>query len=158
MTTLSAERIGELVVEALERTAFVLVDIVDDKQAKELPPPSQHVRVQFSGAACGSIILSATEGFLLELASSILGVEASEVTSEKEGKDALGELSNIVGGSVILELGGEDRYIKYGLPSAINESDLPEDSERIVKCYFECEGELLVVTWQPLQNEQAAAA
>lgn len=158
MTNLTTDRIGELVVDALERTAFVLVDVVDDERVKELPPPSRHVRVQFSGAACGAIVLSATDGFLLELASSILGVEATEVTPEKEGKDALGELSNIVGGSVILELGGEDQYIKYGLPSAINESDLPEASEQIVKCYFECEGELLVVTWQPLQNEQAAAA
>lgn len=158
MTNLTTDRIGELVVDALERTAFVLVDVVDDERVKELPPPSRHVRVQFSGAACGAIVLSATDGFLVELASSILGVEATEVTPEKEGKDALGELSNIVGGSVILELGGEDQYIKYGLPSAINESDLPEASEQIVKCYFECEGELLVVTWQPLQNEQAAAA
>ena len=103
-------------------------------------------------------MLSATDGFLVELASSILGVEATEVDSDKEGKDALDELANIVGGSVILELGGEDQYIKYGLPSALDESDLPEVGEHTVKCYLECERELLVVTWQPFSKEQAAAA
>lgn len=158
MTDLTTDRIGELVVDALERTAFVLVDVVDDERVKELPPPRRHTRVQFSGASCGAIVLSATDGFLVELASSILGVEAAEVDSDKEGKDALDELANIVGGSVILELGGEDQYIKYGLPCAIDESDLPEDGEDTVKCYLECESELLVVTWQPFIDDQAAAA
>ena len=158
MTVLTPGRIGELVVVALERTAFVLVDVVDNDRVKELTPPKQHTRVEFSGAECGAIILSATDGFLIELASSILGVEASEVDSEQEGKDALSELANIVGGSVILELGGEDRYIKYGLPGEIEESDLPEVGEHTVKCYLECDSELLVVTWQPASSEQAAAA
>lgn len=158
MTVLTPGRIGELVVEALERTAFVLVDVVDGDRVKELSPPKRHTRVEFSGAACGAIVLSATDGFLIELASSILGVEASEVDSEQEGKDALSELANIVGGSVILELGGEDRYIKYGLPNEIDESDLPEVGEETVKCYLECDSELLVVTWQPFGKDQAAAA
>lgn len=158
MTVLTPLRIGELVVDALERTAFVLVDVVDEERVKELCPPNRHSRVQFSGAEFGTIVLSATDGFLVELASSILGVEATEVKPDNEGKDALCEMANIIGGSVILELGGEDQYIKYGLPCAIEESDLPEVGDDTVKCYLEYEGELLVVTWQHHGKEQADAA
>lgn len=158
MNELTEQRIGELVVDALERTAFVLVDIISQEDAKELPVPTNFTRVAFTGAANGSIILSATDGFLRELASSILGVDLDEVEPDVEGRDGLNELANIVGGSVILEMGGADSYIKYGLPCPIEQSQLPTFDNGTVMCHMECDGELLVVAWYPQENEQAKAA
>ena len=157
MTNVTNQRIGELVVDALERTAFVLVDILDESEAAELPAPTKFVKIAFSGAANGHVVLAATPGFTVELASSILGVEAEEVDPDKEGVDALSELANIVGGSIILELGGENQYIKYGLPTPINSEAAKSVLQNSITCYLECDGDLLSVSWNSA-SEQAAAA
>jgi len=48
MNNLNEENMAEFVVEALERTAFVLADIVDAEYAtQELPPPDRYARIAF---------------------------------------------------------------------------------------------------------------
>lgn len=158
MTSLTSERISELVVEALERTAFVLVDDVDVERAGELPSPTHCVKISFSGAATGDVFLAASEGFVVELASSILGVEPDEVDSAQEGADAISELTNIVGGSIILELGGDQNYIHYGLPMPIESDQLPDIADDTARCFLECDDELLTVFWIPIAEDVSAAA
>lgn len=158
MNELTSDRISQLVIDALERTAFVLVDIVDEERVAELSKPVRFSKVAFSGAANGQVVLSATDGFVCELASSILGVEPTDVKSDVEGLDALNELSNIVGGSIILDMGGEDHHIVYGLPTTIESSEVPGHCESTVRCYLECDEELLTVAWYPQSSEQAKAA
>ena len=158
MNNLTASRIGELVVEALERTAFLLADTIDEVEAAELPAATRFARITFSGAAEGSIVLSASEGFVQELASSLLGVEPDQVDPDNEGRDALNELANIVGGSVILQLGGAEKQYQYGLPRALAKEEVPKDSPGMIKCFVESEGELLSVGWLPHPGSSAAAA
>lgn len=158
MNNLNADRIGQLVVEALERTAFVLADPVPADYAESLPVPDRFSKVDFSGAAVGSVVLSASEGFVRELASSLLGVEPDEVEPDCDGQDALNELANIVGGSVILELGGAEKEYHYGLPCTMSPNEVPDDTPGTVRSYLEAEGELLCVAWTPQDAVNSAAA
>ncbi len=160
MNNLNEENMAEFVVEALERTAFVLADIVDAEYAtQELPPPDRYARIAFTGdAAQGDVILSASTGFVVELASSMLGVEPEQVNPEVEGRDALNELANIIGGSVITALGGEEKHYEYGLPSALTKGELPTFNDDTITCYIESECENLTISWVPRIDTSAAAA
>ena len=158
MIMLTSEKIAEFVIEALERTAFVLAETIDGEQAGSLPAPTKFSRIAYIGPTNGYIFLAASEGFLCELASSILGVEPEDVDPAIEGEDAITELANIVGGSVILEMGGEKCEYSLRLPELVEDSDLPESNSNIQVCFVESEGELLKVIWHPADSSAAAAA
>ncbi len=149
MNDLTPDRIGDLVVEALERTAFVLAETVEPDQLQTEFAPTRFACIAFTGVAVGSIVLSATDEFVAELASSLLGVEPEEITLEKEGVDALSELANIVGGSIIIDLGGEKEHYEYGLPLSLHADQLPEEPSGTLKTYLESESGMLCVAWLP---------
>jgi len=157
MNDLTNDRLGTLVVEALERTAFVLAETVEAEEAATFKP-TRHAIVSFKGAANGAVLLSGDDGFVSELASSILGVEPEDVDPTNEGKDALNELANIVGGSVILEFGGADQDYQYGLPTSLAQRDVPDDPPDAVRCFVEAECGILSVAWLPNVAGAKAAA
>ncbi len=158
MSQLMSQRIGELVIEALERTAFVLAETVDAGRAAELPKPIHFSRIVYTGPTQGEVHLAASDGFVRELASSILGVEPEEVDTETQGQDAIKELANIVGGSTILELGGADCKYSLRLPELLDGSSASEPGDNGAVCFIESEGELLKVVWHPMDSSQSAAA
>ena len=157
MNTLSSDRIGELVIEALERTAFVLAETVAPDELESGFQPRHFARVTFTGAAEGAVVLAADDAFVLELASSFLGVEPDDVDINVEGRDALNELANIVGGSVILEYDGAVRQYNYGLPEAITKDQLPPEADDAVSCGVSSESGVLTVFWLPRADARAAA-
>ncbi len=131
---------------------------VDAGQAAELPSPTYCARIAYSGPSEGQLILAASEGFLRELASSILGVEPEEVDPDQHGKDAIKELANILGGSAVLELGGAECHYSLNLPELIECSEAPEPGAQGAVCFVETEGEILKVIWHPSDSSRSAAA
>lgn len=158
MTLLTSQQIAEFVIEALERTAFVLAETIDAGEASSLPAPTKFSRIAYTGPSSGNVFLAASEGFICELASSILGVEPEDVDPSIEGEDAITELANIVGGSVILKLGGEKCEYSLRLPELIEAANLPESNNYTQVCFVESEGELLKVIWQPDDSSASVAA
>ena len=158
MSQLTSQRIGQLVIDALERTAFVLAETVDAGEAAQLPKPTYFSRIVYTGPTQGEVLLAASDGFVRELASSILGVEPEDVDAEIEGQDAIKELANIVGGSTILELGGVDCQYSLELPELLDGSSTPEPGDSGAASFVESEGELLKVVWRPMDSSQSAAA
>jgi hypothetical protein len=110
---LDSDTLSQLAIEALERTAFVLADPCADPDA--LPSAEVFAQIEFHGPEQGGVDLAASRGFTRNLASSILGCDAAEVT-DAQGDEALRELANILGGSVIYRLGGEQCAFSLGLP------------------------------------------
>ena len=149
MSQLNADRLANLAIQTLERTAFVLAEAVSAEEAANMPQPGGYSRIAYTGPSCGEVFLAASEGFIRELASSILGVEPDEIDPETQGRDALRELANIVGGSVTRELGGEVCRLSLGLPELADSSDLPSVADQGQQCFLESEGELLKVMWIP---------
>ena len=158
MNTLTTERIGEVVIEALERTAFVLADAVDPDEITGLGPLNNHSRVNFTGDVCGEVHLAATDGFLCELAASLLGIDAGDIDLDSHGRDALSELTNIVGGSIILELGGDEKPYEYGLPEVLDGVPFAPDPESDNVAYFVTDEAALAVYWKEASVEGKAAA
>lgn len=149
MSQLDADRLANLAIQTLERTAFVLAESISAEEAANLPQPSRYSRIAYTGSSGGKVFLAATEGFIRELASSILGVEPEEIDSETQGRDALRELANIVAGSVTRELGGAECRLSLGLPELADSSDMPSVADQGQQCFLESEGELLKVMWIP---------
>ncbi len=158
MNQMTSQRIAQLVIEALERTAFVLAEPVDAGRAAELPAATYFSRILYTGPDQGQLFLAASEGFVRELVSSLLGIEPEDVDPASQGEDAIKELANIVGGSTILELGGADCQYSLNLPELVEASETPEPGDRGAACFVESEGELLNVIWSPSDSSRSAAA
>ena len=158
MSQLTSQRIAQLVIDALERTAFVLAEPVDAERAAELPAVTCFSRIFYTGPDQGQLFLAASEGFMRELVSSLLGIEPEDVDPVSQGRDGIKELANIVGGSTILELGGADCEYSLDLPELVEASDTPEPGDRGAACFVESEGELLKVIWRPSDPSQSVAA
>ncbi len=158
MSQLTSQRIAQLVIEALERTAFVLAEPVDPERAAELPAVTCFSRILYTGPDQGQLFLAASEGFMRELVSSLLGVEPEDVDPVSQGEDAIKELANIVGGSTVLELGGADCEYSLNLPELVEAPEMPEAGDRGAECFVESEGELLNVIWHPSDPSRSAAA
>ncbi len=156
LNAITGFRISELVVEALERTAFVLADVADEDEIDGRFEPDRFARIEFTGVATGMILLSADTNFLVELASSMLGCAPEEVDLNEQGRDALNELANIVGGSIIIDLGGKDHEYSYGLPEAVERENVPSTSTGTAG-WVESEDGLLQVTWLPSSALNQAA-
>jgi CheY-specific phosphatase CheX len=145
----------EITISALERTAMVLAEPAAEGQ--ETPAPTRFASIAYRGPSEGTIVLSATEGFLQELAASLLGVEAGEVNIESHGNDALKEMANIVGGSVILAMSGDTCEYSLGLPALVKSADAPSGGGAPpVECTLVADGGVLSVRWCEERSAKAA--
>ena len=151
MPDIDTATLTRLATAAFERTAFMLVDPIDEADPAKL---TTHARIDYFGAGEGSVFVSASEGFIVELASSLLGVEPDEVTPQSEGADAIREIANILAGSLLTTLGGGDHAFRLGLPA---HCEAPDHAATTASCTLESEGEPLVFTWVDRAAQTKAA-
>ncbi|MFT4542766.1 MAG: hypothetical protein ACI841_003445 [Planctomycetota bacterium] len=129
--TLSASQLSQIAMHALEATAFMIVDPVGELGNE---PFEYNSMINIQGAEHDIwLVLSASGGFLEELASSMLGLDPSEVDQEVEGPQALSELANILGGEVVMALGGAELSFNLSLPQS------PVSDERLAHSQTTCE-------------------
>jgi hypothetical protein len=138
---LPSDALARLSIDALERTAFVLADPCDDPDS--LAPAELHAHIDFRGPEVGSVDLGATRAFARNLAASLLGADAADVT-DAQSEEALRELANILGGSVITRLGGTDCQFLLGLPQL--GATAPDTRSSATQCTLDAEGERLDIT------------
>jgi hypothetical protein len=139
---LDPARLATLAIDALERTAFVLADPADRPDA--LPAAEIGAEIRFHGSADGSVSLRASRAFGRNLAASLLGCGPEEIV-DAQADEALRELANIVGGSVVSLLGGDDCRISLGLPATIA-ADGPDGlAGARTDCVLDAEGERLEI-------------
>ncbi|MBK7405970.1 MAG: chemotaxis protein CheX [Phycisphaerales bacterium] len=155
MNAITTERLSEMVTEALERTCFLVTDPSDPKTIAAHGYTTEHcARIAYSGPDAGHVYVCASGGFLQELASSLLGCEPDEIDLDVEGQDAIRELANIMGGSVILDLGGDRCDYRLGLPEL---SSAPDQAAGAL-CALESASGALQVQWVPATMSGAKAA
>lgn len=123
MNVITPRTLSDATISALERTAMVLAEPTEAPET--LAPSTRFARISYRGPRQGTLILSATDTFLRDLAASLLGVEPSEVSVDEHGTDALKEMANILGGSIILAMSGDVCEFSLGLPEIVSPSDLP---------------------------------
>lgn len=117
MNKIPPAQLAGMAMSVLERTAMVLAEPASE--APDDASPTRFARIDFGGPALGSLTLGASEGFLREVAAGLLGVEPDEVDVATQGVDALKELTNMIGGSVIVALSDGKGEFSLGLPALV---------------------------------------
>jgi hypothetical protein len=91
--------------------------------------PDAAVRLSFDGAIHGTLDLRLCGGLLPELAANMLGEGAAPADGVQ--LDALGEVANVICGSVLPALSGPDAVFSLGAPHPIDAADVaPAEGER----------------------------
>ena len=148
MNTPNADSLTDATLSALERTAMVLAEPAIDTQGLEAA--TRFARISYAGPGTGTLTLSANDAFLRDLAASLLGVEPDEVDVADHGIDALKEMTNILGGSVIVALSEDSCEYSLGLPETVSKADdsiVDDNSQASVECTVVAEDGLLSVQW-----------
>ena len=147
MNAINAEMLTAATIRALERTAMVLAEPAQAQTTHQ--PATRFARIIYTGPSRGTLVLGATDTFLRDLAASLLGVEPTEVSVEVQGTDALKEMTNILGGSVILAMSGETCEYSLGLPELVTAAEMPQnpDSSTSAGCTVLADEGVLRVQW-----------
>jgi hypothetical protein len=159
LTHAALERISAI---ALERIAFLMAEPAEHltgsgptlQLAPPLPPAARFAKIDYRGPERGEVYLAASDGCAKSLAAGLLGCDADSIDPSTTGQDALRELANIIGGSLICELGGERCPFSIGLPVACEAGAIPSNPTAVAT--LDVEGERLEVHW--IRNPVAQAA
>jgi flagellar motor switch protein FliN len=79
--------------------------------------------VHFAGEVVGTMSLHVSKEFATLITTSMLGIEEAEIDSEEEVKDVLGELANIISGSLKSDFADSDLACIISTPSITRGSD-----------------------------------
>lgn len=147
MNAVNTESLVDATISALERTAMVLAEPAEDTDG--YGSVSRYARVAYSGPSHGTLTLCANDQFMCDLAASLLGVEPSEIDVDDQGVDALKEMANILGGSVIVAISGESCDYSLGLPEILADAgtSAAEEATANAKCVVTADDGLLQVLW-----------
>lgn len=140
---LETPQLERVVAGALERAAFVLTDPAEPQEAFSY---DQHAHITYTSSdEEADVFLSASEGFLREVAASMLGLEEDDPALTAELGEALTELANILAGEIVVCLGGEEKRFVLGIPDECGVDRVPADAAS-VSCGVESMGEGLQVS------------
>jgi chemotaxis protein CheY-P-specific phosphatase CheC len=111
----SAEVLAEVLNGTLEEAAFVFAEV-----AEEAPPFEGEVieaRLAYAGSHEGELLLALSADFAASLAANLLGEDEGGAAVTGDDEDAVGELLNMIAGTLATELFGQEAGCKLGLPS-----------------------------------------
>lgn len=150
-TKFSEEELAKYVIEATREvfSTMVMMDPADDYPIKE---PINRFKcsitgmVGFAGTYSGVISIHCPVPLAMKITSNMLGVECDEIGEDLN--DAIGEISNMLGGSVkqVLSKGGLD--VKLSIPTVISGEDYTVNSLSDNDCVvipFKVEGDQFIV-------------
>lgn len=155
MKTIDENGLLELVIQAAESMAFMLVD-GSDEVSLDHGDPNASVSIALSGAAAGVVRIEAFGAFGEEFARGLTGVDEDEPVSADDLRAAMGELANTLGGSVVRYLGGAELNIKLGLPE--HDAPAPKSRNTVVAVVASDLGGLKVVWHNDADSQSGSAA
>jgi len=150
-TSFTEEQVAGYVIDATREvfSTMIMMEVVDDFPLKE--PVSRFKcsitgMVGFAGTYSGVISIHCPVALALMITSNMLGVECDEINDDLN--DAIGEIANMLGGSVkqVLSKGGLD--VKLSIPTVISGEDYTVNSLSDNDCVvvpFTVEGFTLLV-------------
>lgn len=136
-TTFTEEQLAGYVISATQEvfSTMVMMDVADEFPLKE--PVSRFKcsitgMVGFAGTYSGVISIHCPVELALKITSNMLGIDCDEVNEDLN--DAVGEIANMLGGSVkqVLSKGGLD--IKLSIPTVISGEDYTVNSLSDMDC------------------------
>jgi CheY-specific phosphatase CheX len=116
---------------ALERMAFVITEQSQRSIGEALANTAFHAMVSVEGEQGGVLLLvSASPGFVTEVASGMMGLDPSELDADEHGASAVTELANILGGELVMAMGGDEMPLRLGLPSSLDDASAGSMADR----------------------------
>jgi len=130
-TNLTEETLAGYIISATQDVFSTMV-MMEPKDEFPLQEPVSHFKcsitgmVGFAGTYSGVISIHCPVSLALDITSSMLGMECAEVCDDLN--DAIGEIANMLGGSVkqVLSKGGMD--VKLSIPTVISGEDYTVNS------------------------------
>lgn len=131
MASPSTEVLARCVGQMLEEAAFLFAAPAEIDPIPFLGSVIE-AKIVFSGRHSGEICLRADEPLTAELAANLLGEEPSNPEVAVRGREALGELANMVAGALVVELFGKETHCRIGVPviRTVDPKDRPPTSPR----------------------------
>tara|TARA_R110002072_G_scaffold228234_12_gene385375 strand:+ start:6387 stop:6851 length:465 start_codon:yes stop_codon:yes gene_type:complete len=124
MLTISSDNLGELVGSALQRMAFVFCDPADSTGGEVLAVAKSHAWIELRGNPSYVVTVSATPGFIQEVASGMMGCEPEDIDVDEHGRATVAELANIFGGELVMQLASQDDGMMIGLPRELDDEEM----------------------------------
>ncbi len=131
------EQLAKYIIDATQEvfSTMIMMDAADDYPLRE---PITRFKcsitgmVGFAGTYSGVISIHCPVSLALKITSSMLGMECDEVNEDLN--DAIGEIANMLGGSVkqVLSKGGLD--VKLSIPTVISGEDYTVNSLSDIDC------------------------
>ena len=141
------ETLAQIAESALEKMAFIFVDGVEEPSVTT-GEIAAAIELE-SDEEAWTLELRCAPGLAEEISANLLGVEEAEVTAEVEGREAVFEFANILGGEVVLALGGADHTIRLGLPHPAGETPTGSEAVSCRLCADSGYLDLILVTREP---------
>lgn len=113
------EMLAEVLSSVLEEAAFFMIE--------PEPVPGQYdgevfsATIDFEAARGGQLRLTASRNLARNLAANMLGIDPSDAEADEQGRNALGEILNVLGGAFITRHFGTKVPFQLGLPTVADE-------------------------------------
>jgi len=120
--------------EMFEKMLSMKVMVADAKPQTTVKGNKIVGSVSFAGELLGSICIYVPHGFAVFITAAMLGMEAGEIESEEEIHDVIGEVSNIVGGSLKSRFCDSGLPCELSIPSITSGSDFHIESMNWARC------------------------
>lgn len=110
------ETIRTVFSQILERLVYIFAEDAGEDELFSRKSEFLRVRMHFSGARRGEIILSVDPDLCQEVAANMLGAERDDVQVKDLNRDALKEVLNVLCGRILTEIGGREPLFKLSIP------------------------------------------
>jgi hypothetical protein len=119
------ERLGSLLVELLEGAAFVFAEITDEKPWAAGDLLSARLTLEHGERV--ELSLCVASELAQTLAANLLALEPESEEAKASAGDAVGELANMIAGTLAVEMLGADVVCKIGVPQVVPETGVEHD-------------------------------
>jgi hypothetical protein len=119
MSDPSPEMLTEVLSSVLEEAAFFLIEpeAVPDHFEGDVFSAS----IDFEAMRGGQLRLTASRNLARNLAANMLGIDPGDPEADEQGRNALGEILNVLGGAFVTRHFGTKTPFQLGLPSVADE-------------------------------------
>lgn len=111
----TAALLEEVLGQVLQEAAFVFAEPADEPDG--WPPPVLTAEIAFESVRGGILRLTVPPRGAVELAANMLGLEASDPEAEENGRAAVAEILNVIGGAFVTRYFGTKVPTQLGLPT-----------------------------------------
>lgn len=121
MNSVTADGFAGLVVLALERMAFVVLEPSHQSVAEALARAVAHASITIEGGERYQLAVSVTPGVVREVAAGMMGLDTDEIDVDDHACATAAELANILAGELVMLLTSGDSPMVLGLPRELDD-------------------------------------